>query len=88
MTCHTVKEVPMPDRIKKLVEKWGTQSRGKAFKGKMEFLNRTKDKFEWENVDIPTGKMTGEEEPIYPNLIAEIPGVELETDFEDIEGAV
>ena len=32
--------------------------------------------------------MTGEEDPIYPNLIAEIPGVELETDFEDIENAV
>ena len=70
VTCHTVKEVPMPDRIKKLVEKWGTQSRGKAYKGKVEFLNRTKDKFEWKNVDISTGKMTGEEKPIYPNLIA------------------
>ena len=32
--------------------------------------------------------MTGEEEPIYPNLIAEIPGVELEINFEDIEDAV
>jgi len=53
----------------------------------MEFLNRTQDKFEWENDDIPTEEVTGEE-PIDPNLIAEIPGIELETDYEDIEYAV
>ena len=35
----------------------------------------------------PKGEVTGEE-PIYPNLIAEIPNIELETDFEDIENAV
>ena len=70
------------------MEKWGTQSRGKAYKGKVEFLNCKKDKFEWENGDIPMVEMTGEEEPMYPNLIVEVPGVELETDFEDIEGAV
>ena len=53
----------------------------------MKFLNRTQDKFEWENDDIPTGEVTGEE-LIYPHLIAEIPGIELEADFEDIENAV
>ena len=53
-----------------------------------EFLNRTKDKFEWKNDDIPMGETTGGEEPIYPNLILEIPGVELETDFEDMEDVV
>ena len=53
----------------------------------MEFLNRTQDKFEWEIDDIPTGEVT-DEEPIYPNLIAEIPGIKLETDFEGIENAV
>ena len=53
----------------------------------MEFLNCTQDKFEWENDDIPTGEVTGEE-PIYPNLIAEIPGIEIEKDLEDIENAV
>ena len=87
MTRRTVKEVPMPDRVKKLVNKWGSQPRGKACKGSVEFLNRTKDKFEWANDDIPTREVTGEEEPIYPNLIAEIPGVEVETDFKDIENA-
>ena len=54
----------------------------------MEFLNRTKDKFEWDNDDISMGEVTGVEEPIYANLIAEIPGVKLETDFRDIENAV
>ena len=84
MTRHTMKEVHLLDGIKKLVNKWGSQSRGKSYKGRAEFLNHTKDKFEWENDNITTGEMTDEVEPIYPNLIAEIPGVELETDFEDI----
>ena len=55
MNRHTVKEVHMPDLIKKLVEKWVTQSRGKSYKGKVEFLNRTKDESEWKNDDTPTG---------------------------------
>ena len=87
VTRRTVREFPMPDHIKKSVNKWGSQPCGKAYNSKVEFLNHTKDKFEWENDDIPTGEVTGEE-PIYPNLIAEIPGIELETDFEDIENAV
>ena len=32
--------------------------------------------------------MKGEEEPTYPNLIAENPGVELETNFKDIDDAM
>ena len=72
MIRRTVREVPMPDRVVKLVNKIGSQPRGKAYKGSMEFLNRTQDKFDWENDDIPTGEVTGEE-PIYPNLIAYLP---------------
>ena len=53
---RTIEEVYMPDRIKKLVEKWGSQSCGKAYKGRVEFLNRMKDKFEWGNDDTPTGE--------------------------------
>ena len=45
----------------------------KAYTGSVKFLSPTKDKLEWENDDIPTVKVTGEEEPIHPNLIAEIP---------------
>ena len=81
-----MKEVPMPDRIRKLTEKCGTQSHGKAYKNRVEFLNCTEDKFDQENDDISTGETTYDEEPIfYPNLIAEISGVELETYFEDTE---
>ena len=38
--------------------------------------------------DVHTGETSGKEEHIYPNLIAEIPGVELETDFEEIKDKV
>ena len=55
VACRTVKEVPMPDRVKKVVNKWGSQPHVKAYNSKVEFLNRTKEKLEWENDDIPTG---------------------------------
>ena len=72
----------MSDMIKKLVEKLGTQSPERDYKKRVEFLNRKKDKFEWENDDIPVEDTVGEEGPsIHPDLIAEIPGVELEADF-------
>ena len=88
VTRCTVKEVPMPDRIRELAEKRGTKSRGRYYKKRVEFLIHTKEKFEWEDDDVPTGETTGEEEPIYPSLIAEIPRVELETNFEDMEDTV
>ena len=85
---RTVEEVHMPDGIKKLAEKWGFQSGGKVYNCRVEFLNHTKDEFEWEIDDISMGGTIGEEKPIYPNLIAEILGVELETDFEDMKDTV
>ena len=55
----------------------------------IEYLNLTKDQFEWENNNIPTNKVTGEEEPVvHPSLIAKIPGAVLEEDFEDIAEAI
>ena len=53
VTRRTVTEVPMPDRVKKKIHKWGDSKKYRKHKGKIEFLNRTKDELEWENDDIP-----------------------------------
>ena len=89
VTRRTIKEIPMPESVIKRVNKWGTSKRGKEFNGTIEFLNRTRDKFEWENEDISPSEETGEQPPlVHPSLTAEVPGILLESDFEDIQPAI
>ena len=54
-----------------------------------QFLNRIRDTFEWENDNTPMTGVTGEEVPVvHPLLIAEIPGVVLKEDYDDIVKAI
>jgi hypothetical protein len=79
--------MPMPQRIIKRVNKIGKREKqGRDF----HFLNRNKEELDWMDkvpVDDPTlqGLLEedGEQEAIYPNVMAELPGVPLEDDFED-----
>ena len=79
----------MPERIRKLVNKWGSQPRGKKHANSIEFLNCRRDKFEWENDNISTTEATGKEvRVVHPSLIARILGVELEEDYNNIAEAI
>ena len=53
----------------------------------IEFFNRCQQPFDWENEEL--GDTLPEvEEPIYPDILAEIPGVLVASDFEDVSDAV
>ena len=77
----------MPDRVVKRVNKWGSTKRGEKYLVRFEFLNPKYQPFEWENEEIGD-TLPEKEESIYPNILAEIPGVVPESDFEDIGDAV
>ena len=47
----------------------------------MELLNRHKEKYDWDNEELEIDKGLVEEEP-HPDLLAELPGVRLESDYE------
>ena len=47
----------------------------------MELLNRHKEKYDWDNEELDIDKGLVEEEP-HPDLLAELPGVRLESDYE------
>ena len=65
------------------------QAQGKTFKNSVEFLNCTKDKFEWENDDIPRYKTTGKKKNIiHLTINAKISGLVVEEEFEDVAEAI
>ena len=43
-----IKEVPMPDRIRTLINKWGKQGMGENYMNHIEFLDRHNNPVQWE----------------------------------------
>ena len=55
-------------------------------RNKLEFLNRNGEKFDWENDDLAEIEVkTKEEKLVQPDFIAEIPGIPLESDYQEIQ---
>jgi hypothetical protein len=77
--------MPMPDRVIKRVDAIGEhEGQGRTFR----FLNQQKEPYKWTD-EIPEddtdfqGLLENEEEAIYPNVSAELPGVELKAEERD-----
>ena len=87
MTRRIVKVVPYPDRVIKRVNGLGKTPRGEKYSDGLEFLNRHKQRFDWENEEL-NEKISEVEEPIYPDILAEVPGLVLESDFDDADDVV
>ena len=81
---RTVKVVPYPDRIIRLANSWGKQSRSKQFGNKLEFLDRNKVRYDWDNEEIEEEEALVEppRTAAHPGILAEIPGVVMESDGE------
>ena len=68
MTRRIVKELPYSDRVIKRVNEWGKTPRGETYSDGIEFLNRKRQPFDWENEEL--NKTFPEvEEPIYPEYL-------------------
>jgi hypothetical protein len=59
----------------------GKKSRQSRSADTLEFLNRHKEKYDWDNEELEIEEGLVEDEP-HPDLLAEIPGVILESDYE------
>jgi hypothetical protein len=76
--------LPMPTRVIKRVDTIGVrEAQGREFR----FLNRNKDAFTWTDkvpADNPAFQgLLKEEEAVYPDITAELPGVPLEEEVVD-----
>ena len=87
MTRRVVIVVPYPDRVIKRVNDLGNTPRGEKYLDGLEFLNYHKQPFDWENDEL-NEKLPEVEEPIYPDVLAEVPGLVLEPDFDDAKDVV
>jgi len=72
---RTVQRLPMPDSFIAEVNKWGLRSKRDKAARKLEFLNRRKEKFDWDNDETEADDLV-EDVVIYPGEIpAEFPGL-------------
>ena len=70
----------MPDSILKLVNCQGKSSRSQQYGTKLEFLDRNKAKFDWDNGDLEEDEGLVESYRVtHPGIIAEIPGMAIES---------
>ena len=88
VTRRSFTEFPMPDRVIKKVNHWGKTQKNLKYGRNVEFLNRSREQFSWENKELDEEVGLVEDEAVHPEIPAEIPGVELESDYEDTDGAV
>ena len=87
VTRRIIEEIPYPDCVIKRVNEWGKTTRGEKYSDGVEFRNRKKQPFDWENKELAE-TLPEVEEPIYPDILAEAPGLVLEPDFDDTCDAV
>ena len=87
MVLSTVKQMILTERLLRKANTWGKKVKKAILKGQIKFLNRKGEKFDWENEDLTEIEMADKETKlVHPNCIAEIPGIEVKSDYEPIIG--
>ena len=71
----------------KRVNQLGKTTRGEKYLNGIEFRNRNREPFNWENEELAE-TLPEPEEPVYPEVLAEVPGLVLESDLPDVDDAM
>jgi hypothetical protein len=72
---RTIVELPMPDEIIAKVSEWGEKSMKEQFHHKLEFLNRMKQKYDWDGDEAEIDEGLVEPDLVDPDLDSNTPGV-------------
>ena len=76
-----------PDRLLKKAEEWGKKGKSAVLSGQIKFLNRHGLKFDWDNDDLKEIELSKTDEKlVQPDYIAEVPGIEVQGDYDNIIG--
>ena len=80
----------MPTRIIQVINNWGKSQKNADFKNKLEFWDRLKQKYYWENYDLDVleGKVDSERVSQHMHIPAEITGVCMEAQVQPDIGAI
>ena len=87
---RTIKILPIPEHVINVINDWGNLQKTVGIKNKLEFWDRMKNKYDWDNEDLDVSDVKVEIKPVnaYSHITLEIPGVFLEYDLQPDEGAV
>ena len=76
-----------PDRLIKKANAWRKKIKSSVVKEYINFLNRHGHRLDWDNGDIDGIEVIREEpKKVIPDVLAEISGIELESDYDNIIG--
>jgi len=79
--CRTIRNMPMPQSIITTVHSWAKRSLREEHLRKMVFLNRNKEKYDWDSEDLSDVVYFSEDNPnVHNNRLTELPGVDLALD--------
>ena len=77
---RSVTPFPMPDRVINLVNAWGRRYQKEEQMNKMEFLNRKKLKFDWDNDELNETDVLLSNS-VHDSTPAQFPGIELKNEI-------
>ena len=84
---RTFKQMVWLERLLREANVWGGKGKKAFLKVQIKFLNRKGDKFDWDNDNLIEIKMADKEPKlVQTKFISEIPGIEVESDYEPIIG--
>ena len=79
MKHHTIEELPMSARFIIKIDQWGTWSKIEEYGNKIQFLNRTKKQFDWDNDELDNNEELVEDKAVYlPVIPYDMPGIDSE----------
>jgi hypothetical protein len=87
---RSIKVLPMLDSVTRIINNWGKSQKNAVFKNKLEFWDRLKQKYDWENEDLDIGNDKIEEKLVrqFTHLPTEIPGVHMAAHLQPDTGAI
>ena len=85
VVLSSAKKLFWPDRLLKKAEERSKKGKSAVLRGQIKFLNRRRVKFDWENDDLEEIELSKTDEKlVQPEFIAEVPGIEVQGDYDKI----
>ena len=76
---HTITPLPMPDRVITVIEDWGRRHQKEDKAKTVEFLNRKRQQYDWDNAALGYNEGLIESDIAHPDIPAEFPGIDLKS---------
>jgi hypothetical protein len=76
----TITPLPMPDRVIAVIKDWGRHHQKEDKANTLEFLNQKQQQYDWDNEDLEYNEGLIEPDIAHPDIPAEFPGIDLESE--------